>query len=148
MKPFLRNHWLQFGLRLIIGVVFINAGLMKVRNPLAFADNVEAFHLLPLSAVTAVAQGLPWLEMICGALLIGGWHKRVAAFSLLVLNTLFIAVLIQAMARGLNVNCGCFGAVEQSGSMFLTVGRDLLLLGTLYLVYSNAGNRLDDKSSS
>ncbi len=137
MKMLLQNRWLLFGLRLMVGAVFMNAGMVKIRDPQAFAHGVAAFHLLPPLLVYPVAQGLPWLELICGVLLVGGWRRRDAAFSLLVLSALFTVVLSQAMMRGLKVDCGCFGSAEPA-SLGMDLGRDLLMMAALALIYGNA----------
>jgi putative oxidoreductase len=138
MKRVLINPWLQTGLRLIAAAVFIDAGTMKIRDPEAFAKTVMAFHLLAPPFVSAMARGLPWLEVICGALLASGWGKRPIAFSLLVLDTAFLVVLSQAAMRGLNVDCGCFGAEQTGSTIWMALGRDLLLMGALCAVYWNS----------
>ncbi|MGC3992473.1 MAG: MauE/DoxX family redox-associated membrane protein [Chthoniobacteraceae bacterium] len=131
-----RHPWVQATLRLALGLVFLDAGLVKVRHPQAFADSLEGFRLFSPSIAAMIVNGLPWLEIFCAALLLGGWWRRRAAFSLLMLNLLFLAVLAIAALRGLPVDCGCFGSAAPTMSgTWIALARDLLLLAMTGMVY-------------
>ena len=130
---------LLFPLRLLLGTVFIAAGMAKVRDPHALIDAIQTFRLLPPggSLVPAIASGLPWLEMLCGALLVGGWRVRAASFALLILNGIFLLAFAQALLRGIDIDCGCFGPDAETGSSraaWLGLLRDLPLLGMAWVL--------------
>lgn len=95
-------------LRWFLAVVFIYAALGKIADPAAFAQQIDHYRLLPWPAVAAAAVVLPWLELLCGLLLIGGRWIQGASLWLIVLNGVFIAAIASAMVRGLDIDCGCF----------------------------------------
>ena len=96
-------------LRVIVGGIFICAGILKAIDPAQFAKDVDNYRLLPFAASAAVALYLPWLEIIAGAALATGvWHRGAS----LVIGAMLLAFLIalgSAWARGLDITCGCFG---------------------------------------
>lgn len=120
--------------RLALGGVFVYAGAVKLNDTVAFAGSIAAYQLLPYFANYLAAAILPWLEIICGVLLIGGIRIRPAAAMLIGLNTVFILFLISAMLRGLDIDCGCFRQTATKSPPWLALLRDIpLLAGALYL---------------
>ena len=83
-----------------------------------------------------MALMLPVFEIAAGALLIIGRITGTAAMAILLLTAVFTAAIGSALARGLTLDCGCFGqgAPTVSG-MWLDLGRDLLLLAAACIVY-------------
>jgi uncharacterized membrane protein YphA (DoxX/SURF4 family) len=94
--------------------VFVYAGALEVAYPLAFADSVASFQVLPVALVSPVALALPVWEILLGLALIMGVRRRVCAAVIGVLCAVFTLVLTQAFARGIQVDCGCFGASAAS----------------------------------
>ncbi len=142
MKKFFDNDWVQLVLRLFIGGLFIYVGMEKIRDPQAFADSISTFQVLPNPMINLLALGLPPFEVITGMFLVAGWllaagwKKQAAAFSILVLTVVFALAFSQALARGLKVDCGCFGSgqpwvLETWESLVL----DLLILAATWLIY-------------
>ncbi len=131
-----------FGLRVGAALVFGYAGWIKFQSPQAFADSIATFQLLPARLVNLLALGLPPFELGLGVLLLSGWKTRTAAFCGLVACGVFLFALASAMARGLPVECGCFGDARSSLAptlrSWLVIGRDLLLSGSVALVYLDA----------
>lgn len=137
MKGFLFNRWTQLLLRLIIGGIFIYAGVLKERTPQEFADNIAAYQLLPAALINLVALGLPFFEIMIGLMLIIGFRLRLAACSTLLLILVFAIALASALARGLNIDCGCFGDGKPSAAKtWLALVRDLSLGGAAYIVFT------------
>ncbi|MDF3059318.1 MAG: Methylamine utilization protein [Rariglobus sp.] len=108
MKP-TASEWLVRLAGWCLGGVFVYAGVLKVTDPWAFADSVASFRLLPAVLINPVALILPVLEIILGVALIAGVKRSVGAGMLGVLCVLFAAALGQALVRGIEVDCGCFG---------------------------------------
>ena len=97
-------------LRMALGAVFVYAAWTKIREPWQiFAMAIAAYDVLPEWAVTGVARGLPWLEMLIGLLLIAGRWRRVSAAAASVLLLVFFGLMIRAYVKGMEINCGCFG---------------------------------------
>jgi uncharacterized membrane protein YphA (DoxX/SURF4 family) len=105
------KRWLLLAGRLIIAVIFLYAGYEKVREPwLQFAVSIESFKAVPETWLEPLARLLPWCEIALGISLLP--HILTRWFSLVatLLLSLFLAVGIRAYAKGLTVDCGCFGA--------------------------------------
>jgi uncharacterized membrane protein YphA (DoxX/SURF4 family) len=116
-------------LRLLLGGVFLYASLDKIRNPTDFAHVVLDYHFLPDRFVIPFSVLLPWVEATSGALLILGVLRRGSAAILLALLVTFVVAIGSAVARGIDIACGCF-QVSGGGERVAweTLGRDLLLI--------------------
>jgi len=87
---------------------------------------VRAYDVLPKAGVTLVAGILPWLEIVLGLLLLAGLATRVVAVASAGLLVVFIAGVVQAWARGLSIDCGCFGGGGAVDPGQTTYGLELL----------------------
>ena len=119
--------------RLVLGGVLIAAGASKVTDPDGSVRAVRAYRLLPDGLERVVGYGLPPLEIVVGLLLVVGLATRLAAVIAGLLMIAFAAGVASAWARGLQIDCGCFGgggevAGDQSGAYALEIARDLGLL--------------------
>ena len=101
--------WLGTLARLVVGGVWLVAGIVKFPDPAGNVRQVRAFDLLPESVVPTVGHLLPTLEIIVGALLVLGLFTRVAAVVSALMQLAFIIGIASAWARGLEIRCGCFG---------------------------------------
>jgi len=127
-------------LRLVLAGVFAVAGAQKLPDPAESVRAVRAYRLLPEGAVHAVAYGLPVLEIGLAVLLVVGLATRVAAGLTGVLLVVFLIGVGSAAARGLTIDCGCFGGggvVAKADTHYTAeLVRDaLLLVAALLLVY-------------
>lgn len=95
--------------RLGLSAVWLTAGLAKVSDPAESVRAVRAYQALPESLVPLVGHGLPFLEIAIGVLLLVGLLVRPAAVVAALLLVVFITGVSQAWARGLTIDCGCFG---------------------------------------
>jgi len=120
---------------ILIGALFVYAGVIKVIDPVEFARDIDNYKMLPWRAAVALALYLPWLEIFCGLALIMRVLHRGAVFIVTGLMSLFIIASIVAKTRGLDVSCGCFGHASQSLSFSWHLALDFLLLGGLLLLW-------------
>lgn len=95
--------------RLVLGGVMVTAGALKLPDPAASVRAVRAFDLLPETVVPAVGYLLPGLEAVLGLMLIAGVLTRTAAVATALVQVAFIGAIAAAWARGLEIDCGCFG---------------------------------------
>ncbi len=102
--------------RLVLGVVLVVAGGLKVTTPRASAIAVHAYQVLPYDVGTYVGYALPVVEILVGLLLVLGLFTRVSAVAGTLLMVVFIAGIAQAWARGLSIDCGCFGGGGEIGA--------------------------------
>lgn len=121
--------WLERMSRWFIAGVMIVAAAPKLSDPVAFAEVVGAYGLLPDFLVLPAAFALPLFELIAAFLLIKGRISGLWIATILML--LFIAVLSYGIWLGLDIDCGCFGPGDIESEAFsnlrLAVVRDLLL---------------------
>ena len=101
--------WIGFISRLILGGVLFAAGYLKVGSPDKSQMAVRAYELLPISVANFLGLVLPFFEIAIGLLLILGAGTRIAAALGGFTMFIFIIAIGQAWARGLNIDCGCFG---------------------------------------
>jgi uncharacterized membrane protein YphA (DoxX/SURF4 family) len=101
--------WLRTGARILLGGVFVVAGVLKVPDPAAAVRAVRAYQLLPEPLVAPVAFGLPVVEIAVGLALLVGVFVRTAAIAAAVLLVVYLVGVGSAWARGLQIDCGCFG---------------------------------------
>jgi hypothetical protein len=90
--------------------------------------------LLPYAWNYLVAATFPFIELLAGVLLLGNLRVKSAALLTALLNGLFIVVLLTVVARGLDIDCGCFGP-DAGTTPLQALGRDLLLLAMAVAVY-------------
>ena len=95
--------------RVVVGSVWIVAGLLKLPDPAENVRAVRAYRLLPEAVVPLVGHGLPVLEILVGVCLLLGLFTRVAAVVSGLLLLAFVIGIGSAWARGLQIECGCFG---------------------------------------
>ena len=105
--------WVSLVARLVLGSVMVVAGALKVTDPETATQAVRAYELLPSGLDAPVGLILPFLEIAIGLLLIVGFGVRWAAFAAGVFLVVFIAAVSSAWARGLAIDCGCFGGGGQ-----------------------------------
>lgn len=108
-----RFNWLGLLARLTLGGVLFIAGALKVTTPYKAAAAMRAYELLPISVANIFGYALPWFEVGLGALLILGVATRISAIFAGSLMIIFILAISSAWARGLSIDCGCFGGGGQ-----------------------------------
>lgn len=140
-REMIRNKFVLYAFRLIIGGLFIYAGVIKIADPLGFARDIQNYRILPPAACLFIALILPWFEALSGAFLIVGIFKRTSAWLLSFLLAGFIVLVIITMARGLDVDCGCFGSLSRKADGRLILEDALMLFMVLEVALSNPGRR-------
>ncbi|MFL6081541.1 MAG: MauE/DoxX family redox-associated membrane protein, partial [Ornithinibacter sp.] len=97
-------------------VVLIWAGATKVGHPLTAQRAVQAYEIFPTGLANTIGLALPFLEIILGVLLVLGLFTRPVAIVSTLLMVAFIIGIAQAWARGLTIDCGCFGGGGEIGA--------------------------------
>jgi len=111
MKKFL--PWIGLVSRLILGGVLLAAGLLKYQHLDKSQMAVRAYEMLPIALANLLGIILPFLEIAVGVLLVIGAAVRISAIVGGVLMGAFMIGIAQAWARGLSIDCGCFGGGGQ-----------------------------------
>ena len=95
--------------RLGLAAVFLVSGALKVLDPAQTRIAVRAYELLPSGLVGPVATGLPLVELTLGTLLLLGVFTRWVTLASAVVLLVLMTAVAQSWARGLSIDCGCFG---------------------------------------
>jgi len=137
--------------RVFLGGIFVYASHDKIIHPVPFAEIVYNYQILPPLLVNPASLFLPWLELLVGlSLILGIWLPG----AVLICNGLllvFFTTLLFNMARGLDIDCGCFTTSigpSSGGHMVWYLFRDgfflfvgLFLFVTSYFMRIQRGSR-------
>lgn len=130
--------WLGTLSRLVLGVVWLWSGWTKLDDPRRFVQTVRAYDATPEWLAKVIGYGLPVLEICLGLLLIVGVAVRISALVSGSLLLVFLVGIIEVAARGIKLDCGCFGnggATTGGTTYLLDALRDVGLLAlAVYLV--------------
>jgi hypothetical protein len=145
--------WIGRLLSVMLGGLFVVAGLQKHLSPYEFTDAVLAYDLLSESGAALTAAFLPWMEIVAGAVLtlaavlprralpriaaLAEAGRRGALLLLLLLTALFVVLLAVTMARGLKIACGC-GLFFQRPVGPAALAEDLVLLAVAAWLYGRS----------
>jgi uncharacterized membrane protein YphA (DoxX/SURF4 family) len=134
--------------RWILGAIFLLAGALKIAHPGDFYSDLLAYEVdLPDEIFRCIAIAVPWLEVVCGGALLADFWPETVRFLVVAMSLVFVVMLGQAVLRGLDLNCGCFG--RGVGGWFnhpiAALGRAVLLLGAAgWLLSRLTATRLGD----
>lgn len=99
--------------RIILGAIFIYAAYVKLRDPWElFAMSIDSYQVLPLRMAEMAARVIPWLELAIGLMLIAGVWLRISGTIVSLMLLTFFTLMVRAYAKGMQINCGCFGPGE------------------------------------
>jgi len=126
------REWFGTAARLVVGGVWIWAGMLKLPHPEQSVAAVRAYELLPGNSATPVGHLLPILEIVVGLCLVLGLLTRGAAVVSGLLFVAFIVGIASVWARGITIDCGCFGGggydADAASSYPWEIARDVALL--------------------
>ncbi len=119
--------------RLLVGGLFVLAGLPKILDPGQFSEVIEVYMILPENLIPFVAVTLPWLELLCGTMLILNVFVQSNALVITGILVVFTLIVAHNLLNGMVHDCGCFslpgGWFGSGDSISLTtVVRDLVLV--------------------
>jgi putative oxidoreductase len=121
---------------LILGGIFIYAGVLKALDPVQFANDIDNYKALPWFFSVRLAFYLPWLEIFCGLAVIFRFLYRGGLSILTALVTVFIGATVAAKMRGLDITCGCFGHASKNWSFLQHMAVDLAIFVALAALLS------------
>jgi len=138
--------------RTILGGIFLLAGLAKIPDPASFLLTMRGFRIFPDLLERFFAVYIPWLELILGLCLLTGLLYRAAALLFVLLILGFTAAILSVMARGFEIDCGCFGLLADylhlpDAADHKAVIRNLVFLAMALTVFFTAQTRfsLDER---
>lgn len=105
---FVLPDWLELIIRFLVGGAFVYAAFDKIAHPEAFARAISNYRILGDGTLHLMALYLPWLELVAGLGMILNFARRGAALLVGGMLLMFIAAIGWALARDLDISCGCF----------------------------------------
>ncbi|MEV8505078.1 MauE/DoxX family redox-associated membrane protein [Actinoplanes sp. NPDC051475] len=108
--------WISTAARFGLAAVWLVAGALKVGDLAASGRAVNAYQLFPYEVAKAIGAAQPFLELALGLLLLAGLAVRLSAGISAALLLIFIAGIVSAWARGLQIDCGCFSTGGELGA--------------------------------
>lgn len=128
--------------RLAVAALFLFAAYQKLfapdSGPQKFALAINSFKILPAHLVQLATGVIPWIEVLCGLLLIIGLWTRAAAWLLVALLVAFTGAVVSVILRKMSVTCGCFGNLTlicpKEALSWCKVGENALILIPTLLV--------------
>ena len=133
---------LGLAIRIAAAAVWIGAGVAKVPQIEGFRELVSRYAVLPPALAAPFAYVLPFFEIGLGLYLAAGLFVRGSALVGSLLLAVFLAAQAQAWARGITLDCGCFGTAVQSTVGPLTLLRDIGLGIPTFLMLALPARRL------
>ncbi|MFH1143745.1 MAG: MauE/DoxX family redox-associated membrane protein [Candidatus Eisenbacteria bacterium] len=128
--------------RLALAAVFLVAAYGKLRDPYGFAASIYGYRLTPSAWAVCGALIMPLIETAASLALLFGPLWRGGCVVLGGLLAVFIAALSQAILRGIDIDCGCFGEGSSPVSFWLIARNYLLLLCAIFpLVFDRRDHR-------
>jgi putative oxidoreductase len=121
--------------RIGLGCILIWSSLPKIRQSYDFLSSIYSYELLGPKLGMFVAMTLPWLELLVGICLVGGIFVSGALLVSIGLALMFTFVLGTALARGLQISCGCFGTSNTDIISVSTLIRACVILMVTLLAY-------------
>jgi hypothetical protein len=99
--------------RFIIGAIFLVSGIAKVEQPYLFLADIYGMSLLSAKLSMLVVMVVPWFEIACGFCIITTLFESGALLGTAIALLGFVGVHVAIIFKGLNVECGCFGALSR-----------------------------------
>jgi len=128
------GRWLALAFRIYLGGVFVYASVYKIGYAAEFAETIASYQIIPALAVNSFALALPWLELICGAMLVAGVRVRTVSAMLGALLVVFSIAVVVNLLRETPIDCGCFHTLDERMT-WMTLVRDLTWLAMTIHVY-------------
>lgn len=119
---------ISWSARILLAATFLAAAFQKILDPVAFASSIDAYRILSGTWIPWTALLLPWIELVIAIGILTPWLRTASASTITALLTVFITLHIISWARGLDINCGCFGESTGSSNYALLILRNCAFL--------------------
>lgn len=114
-------------LRLVVAAFFLASSITALQDPSELVESIGNYRMLPDAVIGPMAVGMPLLELLVALALVSGVHARGAALVAGGMLVVFAIAMVQAIVRGIDLDCGCFGHVVETRVSWLTVLRNVAL---------------------
>ena len=125
-----RNGLVVRACQILIGGVFLWAGMAKVGDLSQFVSDIHNYRVLPIALENVAAMTMPWIEVFAGLALIVGIERRGGALLATAMMVVFTLAVGQAIARDISISCGCFGKAGAATTGTIKLVENLLMTAT------------------
>lgn len=106
-----RAFWLlERGLALGVAMLLLRSSFAHLGNPYYFLSSVYSYQIVGIETGRWFAVLFPFVQLTTAILLLTRWWAFEGYVAATVMFIGFIAVQLSAMARDLDIACGCFGS--------------------------------------
>ena len=141
IQAVISNRKVLFIFCMVLGGGFVWSGLVKILDPLDFAQNITNYKIFSWWMAFFLALILPWIELICGIFLLLGIFRHASALMLAGLLISLLILIIVTIVRGIDVECGCFGLLSRKVDYVLILVDSILLFLALNVFHSYRNQR-------
>ena len=132
-KQFVYSPKVQFTLRVVVGLLFVVAGVAKMFDTMGFARIIGNYHLVPSSWVMPLAILIPYLELAIGLMILLDFYRRLAIIVGSILIIIFTTVsMYMYLKTGVASDCGCYGKlIIRKNNLALLIENSLILVALI-----------------
>lgn len=128
----------------LIGLLLTATAVPHILAPFRFLDSLLAYRMVSGWSAEAAATVLPWFQLVVGIVLTGCRRHDAAWMSAGLLFGLFLAAQLSAVARGLQIDCGCFPGRPHP----VSARSCAVLLGLMVISFAGLGLSLSNGSGT
>jgi uncharacterized membrane protein YphA (DoxX/SURF4 family) len=136
LKPIISNRWFLLAARILLGIIFVTAGLSKMGHLLEFSDFVAGYNILPPILSKIYGYAVPYTEVFIGIVICFGFLPRITLGIGFILIISYLVANIYALIVGRQEYCNCFGQtilIEHYQALLI----DILMLLLIVLLSIN-----------
>ena len=123
---------LALAARVCLGLVFVTAGIQKMRHWRILEGVISNYRLLPFALVKPAASLLPVFELLLGTALLAGFAPALSAAAAILLLAVFAAAMAVNIRRGrTHIDCGCHQSFLRQTLSPALVARNIILAAVL-----------------
>ncbi len=121
-------------IRIFLAFLFIFSALEKFKSLENFALSVDAYQIFPAILVNLITIVIPWLELFVGFGLLFKFKLRANLILYFILMVSFTILVIIAIIKGLDIECGCFGESSTRVGVYKLIENLTIILLNLILL--------------
>jgi len=128
--------------RLVLAATFLVSSLGKMIDIEHYSvAMVYNFELLPRPLALGFGWALPFIELSCALGLLVGVLTRLSSLGITLLSASFLMAKVIVLSRGVDIECGCFGAVATTMASWSIYLDPIVLILSLSVLLSPGSSR-------
>jgi putative oxidoreductase len=136
------NKYLVLVFRLVLAGTFLVSSFGKLVDIEHYSvAMVYNFGILPGPLAIGFGWALPFLELLCALSLLFGVLTRLSALGVALLSTSFFITKFILLSRGMDVECGCFGAIGSTMASWSIYLDPALFVLSMTILFSSRRSR-------